>query len=259
MAADQVDRFYADWYGKLVPSTGGIKGQCVSLVQRYMEDQFGATGYPIFPVANAREMFGTRTDLGTWVANTPDGVPPRGSIVNWSWNHTGVVIDADKNKLNVFEENDPFGSSAHAKEYNYDGLVGWFIPNGLGQAPQQGGEVMTFTNPVNGDTRDAQGWYNAYAERDKQTHDLLDWQAGANQHMSDLQTQVNNLTKLTQDSQALITKLQDQLKAAGVDKDNLTKQIDALNKKIENTTSNQVNQSLGELIGEVLRRIFKVK
>ena len=118
---------------------------------------------------------------------------------------------------------------------------------------------MTFTNPVNGDTRDAQGWYNAYAERDKQTHDLLDWQAGANQHMSDLQTQVNNLTKLTQDSQALITKLQDQLKAAGVDKDNLTKQIDALNKKIENTTSNQVNQSLGELIGEVLRRIFKVK
>ena len=266
--ADQVDKFYANWHDKLVPSRGGITGQCVSLSQKYLEEQFGAGGTPVFPVDYAKDMFGVRSDLGTWVRNTPDGIPPRGSIVTLDGRygngagHTGVTVWSDQNSLDLLEENDPYGSGAHVKKYNYNGVIGWLIPNGLGQAPQQGGEIMTFTNPVNGDTRDAQGWYNAYAERDKQTHDLLDWQAGANQHINDLQAQVNNLTKVTQDSQKLITTLQDQLKAAGADKDSLNKKIDELNKKIENATTNQVSldgYSLGELLSAAFSKLFKVK
>lgn len=139
--ADQVDRFYGNWHDKLVPSRGGITGQCVSLVQKYLEEQFNAPGTPVFPVQYAKQMFGQRNDLGAWVANTPAGIPPRGAIMvldgryGGGAGHTGVVVDANQNTYRLFQQNDPYGSGAHVTEYNYNGCVGWQIPNNLAPKP----------------------------------------------------------------------------------------------------------------------------
>lgn len=265
--ADQVDRFYADWHDKLVPSRGGIKGQCVSLVQKYLEDQFGASGTPVFPVAYAKDMFGVRNDLGTWVRNNPSNSAPRGSIVVFNGNmgggagHVGIEVAGNNpNNVHLFQQNDPYGSGATVKDYSYNNVIGWLIPNGLNQpAPQ--GEVKMFTNPVNGDTRDAQGWYAAYAERDVQAHQFIDQLTAANNHVGDLQTQVNNLTKAVQDSQALIGKLQKQLEDSGVDKASLTKQIEALNKKVGDVTTSQVGLDkipAGDLFAALLSKLVNV-
>lgn len=125
-----LQQFIDAWTGKQVPSRGGITGQCVSLVQHWAEDR-GVPGTPVFPVAYAYLMAGKRPDYFNWVANTPTGVPSPGDIVVWnsSWGggagHTGVVVSANTNTLDVFQQNDPTGSGARIKRYTYAGVIGW--------------------------------------------------------------------------------------------------------------------------------------
>ena len=136
-----LQQFIDAWTGKQVPSRGGITGQCVSLVQHWAEDR-GVPGAPVFPVAYAYLMAGKRPDYFNWVANTPNGVPSPGDIVVWnsSWGggagHTGVVVSANTDTLDVFQQNDPTGSGARIKRYTYAGVIGWLqfknatIPSG---------------------------------------------------------------------------------------------------------------------------------
>lgn len=145
--ADVVDKFYARTNGQAINSCGGIKGQCVAGVQSYTNIELGIGGCPAFPVAGAKDMFGTRTDAFDWVRNTPEGVPPRGAIMVWNgrvgggWGHTGVVTAANVNTFDCFQQNDPYHSPMHVKTYNYANVIGWAIPKG-GQLNPQGGEVM---------------------------------------------------------------------------------------------------------------------
>jgi hypothetical protein len=134
--ADVVDRFYARTNGQRINSCGGILGQCVAGSQSYTNVELGIGGCPAFPVAAAKDMFGTRTDAFNWVRNTPDGIPPRGAIVvfdgrtGMGYGHTGVVVTANLNTLNVYQQNDPLSSGMHVKEYNYNCVIGWGIPKG---------------------------------------------------------------------------------------------------------------------------------
>jgi len=150
-----VDRFYARTNGQRINSCGGIMGQCVAGVQSYTNVELGIGGCPAFPVAGAKDMFGTRTDAFDWVRNTPTGVPPRGAIMVWNanmgggWGHTGVVVSANVNNFNAYQQNDPYSSGMHVKAYDYNNVIGWAIPKG-GQlnppAPPQptppGGDIM---------------------------------------------------------------------------------------------------------------------
>lgn len=125
-----LQQFINDWSGKKVPSRGGIIGQCVSLSQHWAEDN-GVTGTPVFPVASAYQMPNTRKDFFTYEANTPKGVPAPGDIVVFSnrvgggHGHTGVVVSANTQTLDVFQQNDPRGSGAYTKRYNYANVLGW--------------------------------------------------------------------------------------------------------------------------------------
>lgn len=134
--ADVVDRFYARTSNQAINSCGGIKGQCVAGVQSYTNVELGIGGCPAFPIAGAKDMFGTRTDAFDWVRNTPTGVPPRGAIMVWNgnvgggWGHTGVVTSANVNTFDCYQQNDPFNSGMHVKTYNYSNVIGWGIPKG---------------------------------------------------------------------------------------------------------------------------------
>ena len=146
-----ISEWYPKWAGKLVPSRGGITGQCVSLVQKYAEEVLGTTGTPVFPVSAAKDMVGARPDAFTWIANTPTGVPPYGAIVVFNgrtgggYGHTGVAIEGcDLNTVRVIQQNDPAGSGASIKVYNYTNVSGWLVPkitnNGGGDGMMNQGE-----------------------------------------------------------------------------------------------------------------------
>lgn len=145
--SDVVDRFYARTNGQAINSCGGIKGQCVAGVQSYTNVELGIGGCPAFPVAGAKDMFGTRTDAFDWIKNTPSGVPPRGAIMVWNgnvgggWGHTGVVTAANVNTFDCYQQNDPYNSGMHVKTYNYTNVIGWGIPKG-GQLNPDGGDIM---------------------------------------------------------------------------------------------------------------------
>jgi GH25 family lysozyme M1 (1,4-beta-N-acetylmuramidase) len=126
-----IQEFINQWQGQLVPSCGGITGQCVSLSQQWAQAN-GVSGCPVFPVAAAKDMAGSRPDFFDWTPNTPSGVPPAGAIIVFDsrygggYGHTGVCTGrADTNTFDMFQENDPGGSGAHVKTYNYNGCSGW--------------------------------------------------------------------------------------------------------------------------------------
>lgn len=125
-----VQDFVNEWNGRLVPSRGGILGQCVSLVQAWAQEN-GIGGTPVFPVGAAKDLAGVRGDTFNFTANTPDGVPPAGAIAIFNgrmgggYGHTGVVVSADKNTINMFQQNDPYGSGGSVKAYNYNNVIGW--------------------------------------------------------------------------------------------------------------------------------------
>lgn len=138
--------FMARWNGKMIPSRGGILGECVSLTQAWAEVN-GVTGTPVFPVAAAKDMVNSRPDFFTWIANTPTGVPSAGDIIVWNtqvgkWGHTAVFINGNSTTFNSFDQNWPIGSPAHTQAHNYNGVVGWLRLKGN----TQGGDMPTKVN-----------------------------------------------------------------------------------------------------------------
>lgn len=135
-----LNSFVSAWSGKYVPSRGGLPRECVSLSQAWAEVN-GVTGAPVFPVQYAYQMGGTRPDFFTWIANTPEGVPQPGDIVVWgkSWGggagHTGVVVAANVNTMDVFQQNNPTGKPALTKTERYNDCLGWLRLKGGGNMP----------------------------------------------------------------------------------------------------------------------------
>ncbi len=152
-----LQQFIATWNGKLIPSRGGIVGQCVSMVQKWAEDN-GVTGTPVFPVAAAKDMPGARKDFFDWIPNTPTGVPQPGDIIVWGsqvgqYGHTAIFIDGNAQSFRSFDQNWPVGSAAHIQAHNYTGVLGWLRL----KKPNQGGTVM--------DTADGQWLYQVALRR----------------------------------------------------------------------------------------------
>lgn len=123
-----ITQFINENQGTYVASRGGITGQCVSLVQKWAEKN-GVTGTPVFPVANARDMGpNTRQDAYTWIPNKvgdPNSKPIAGDTVVFSWNHTGLCVSSDGYTMQLFQQNDSTGSTAHQKSYSFNGCTGW--------------------------------------------------------------------------------------------------------------------------------------
>lgn len=126
-----LQEFIKQYQGKQVNSRGGILGECVALAQRWAEVN-GVSGSPVFPVAAAKDMAGSRPDAFTWIANTPTGVPQPGDIivmngrVGGGYGHTGIVTAANQNTFNIFDQwNIGGGATAGIRTYGYGSVSGW--------------------------------------------------------------------------------------------------------------------------------------
>jgi surface antigen len=113
-----------------VGDTPGNAGQCVGLIEKWLD-------------ANARpHIWGNAKDLldqGQTIAgykvvkNLPLNAPPVGAIVVWdgTWGngngHTAVVVAANRNRLAVFEQNNPAGAAPTVSTHDYAGILGWII------------------------------------------------------------------------------------------------------------------------------------
>lgn len=160
-----LQQFIATWQNKKVPSRGGITGQCVSLVQQWAQVN-GIGGTPVFPVPSAYQMPNSRNDAFTWITNTPTGVPAPGDIVVWNnkvgggHGHTGVVVSANTKTLDVFQQNDPMGSAAYTKRYNYTNVMGWLKFKQVAQPPKGDDDVITANDrdPIRVISSEVKGW-----------------------------------------------------------------------------------------------------
>lgn len=257
--ADVVDRFYARTSGQAINSCGGIKGQCVAGVQSYTNTELGIGGCPAFPVAGAKDMFGTRTDAFDWVRNTPEGIPPRGAIMVWNgnvgggWGHTGVVVNANVNTFDCFQQNDPFGSGMHVKTYNYNNVIGWGIPKGGQLNP--GGDIM--------DTNAGKELYKTGLHREAENDGVAaQWngqktaQALAGLRTSEEWKTLDAGLKTLQSLQAQVTELNTKVNTLTVENAALKKQNDELKAQLAAQGQDSANlNALGKLLQWFLVRL----
>ena len=113
-----------------VGDTDGNRGQCVGLVEEWI-DQLKLPHV----WGNAAELPANAPKGSyTFIANKPTNFPSPGDIVIWgtTWGggfgHTGVAVTGGVMQMDVFQQNDPDGSSPHLKKYTYDGVIGWLRP-----------------------------------------------------------------------------------------------------------------------------------
>lgn len=264
-----LNEFINAWTGQYIPSRGGIKGQCVSMVQHWAEDN-GVGGTPVFPVAAAKDMPNQRGDAFNWITNTPTGVPQPGDIIVWNtavgpYGHTAIFVDGNASSFRSFDQNWPTGSAAHIQNHNYNGVVGWL--RFKNQQPQQGESNMTpdqeklaynivlGRNPEPGaklGNRTAWGFINdAKVELDQIREGNANQIKQLNDRVKELE---NTLTKANE----LIDKLSNDNTSA-----TLTKQIEKLQARIaelENSTPTSLDSySVGELISTAFKKILKIK
>lgn len=134
-----LDGFVNRWENdpKGIDFDGAFSTQCMDLYRAYVRDVLGYPQSP--PVVGAKDVWDTYLKTHyTRVANTSDGVPPRGSVMIWSgkygpFGHIAIVLEADKNSFTAFSQNDPLGAKCIKKVYNYNNVLGWLIPNSLNE------------------------------------------------------------------------------------------------------------------------------
>lgn len=110
-----------------VGDTSPNKGQCVGLVEVWLDENKKPHIW-----GNANELLvqaGHAPFIVTY--NTPINAPKPGAIVCWDYTfgagagHTAIVVAANKNKLVVFEQNNPIGAVCLVATHSYQHVVGW--------------------------------------------------------------------------------------------------------------------------------------
>lgn len=112
--------------------------QCVDLMRRYCVDVLGIPGYtlPAAPFAkNIYQNYATGPFFKK-VKNTPNGIPPAGSIIFWGTypgvtgvaGHVAIVTNASLYSFIAFSQNYPTGTACALRSFNYKGVLGWLEP-----------------------------------------------------------------------------------------------------------------------------------
>lgn len=268
-----IGEWYAQRAGQRLNSRGGILGECVSLVQNYAENVLGVPGAPVFPVPAARLMAGTRPDYFTWVANSPTGVPPYGSIVVFNgrvgggYGHTGVAIEGcDTNQVRVIQQNDPFGSGASIKVYNYNNVMGWLVPKSqaVPNPPQGGGSEMVVNDNNNFARFNKLHLQVRGRSVDKATFDNFvgqPWlkviEVFSDDQEANIHEQNANIGALAvrDNWQGQINTLLDQNKTLQSQVDSLAKQVKELQSQVGNNGDTQLLNGFGSFLQQMIIRL----
>lgn len=267
-----LQQFMNAWQGKRVPSRGGITGQCVSLVQHWAEDQ-GIGGTPVFPVPSAYLMAGKRPDAFTWEANTPKGVPSPGDIVVFSnkvgggHGHTGIVVSANTSSLDVFQQNDPTGSGAYTKRYNYNNVLGWLKFKQAAPAPPKGDIMDTnagrelyrtglFREPENDSVASAGQWNGRTPANALQVlRDSPEWQMNARK-LRDYDVLAKQVTELSaRPTKAELENITNQLKVSSDKVAELERKV--AEEQAKKSEDSQLLDEGGSWLSKIIARLFK--
>jgi len=115
----KLNNFIVENRGKYLTDQYGLwRGECVSLVKQWQK-------YNGWPICKGNAIDWIKNGDGKnyrFIPNTPTFVPKGGDIVIFAtgkYGHIGVVYAADVKTMNVFQQNDPIGSPAKQKIYNY--------------------------------------------------------------------------------------------------------------------------------------------
>ncbi|MBA3678590.1 hypothetical protein H0W80_00080 [Candidatus Saccharibacteria bacterium] len=269
-----IGEWYAQRAGQRLGSCGGGSqniGQCQQLVQLYALEVLGVPGCPAFPVPYARLMMGTRTDYFTTVPNTPSGVPPYGSIVVFNgrvgggYGHTGVAIEgSDTNVVRIIQQNDPMGSGASIKIYNYNNVMGWLVPKSQAVQPQGDNDVIINDNnnfarankthlQIRGRALD-RGTFNAFVGKGWLTFiEALSDDQEANDH--EAAATLGAVARRDNWQQQIYT-LQDQNKVLQGQVDSLAKQVKELQAQIGTQTDDtKLLNGFGEILTKLIIRL----
>lgn len=130
----KLNQFVNTYTGILCGDTPQNKGQCVGLSELWM-DELGLNNPHEY--GNACDLLtNANTNNFDVIYNTPSGFPFKGDVMVWgkSWGagygHTGVIVTADINSFNCFEQNNPEGHAPQINGHsNYNGVLGWLHPH----------------------------------------------------------------------------------------------------------------------------------
>lgn len=109
--------------------------QCMDLFRVYVRDVLG-DDYQPKPVRNAAAVWNNYPER-YWIKvfNNVANFPQPGDVVIWSkWKspsltgHIAICVEADVNRMTCFSQNDPGGTCAMLREYDYTRVLGWLRP-----------------------------------------------------------------------------------------------------------------------------------
>lgn len=135
------------YIGRYIDFDKAYGDQCVDLANQYCADN----GLPTFTGGAAADMFGENPDAFNWITNTPDAIPPAGSIVIWNrgigpYGHIAIVrAGSDAQTLRTVDQNWNGHPYAEAVNHNYNAVIGWGIPKNLNQGGND--NMPTIPNP----------------------------------------------------------------------------------------------------------------
>ena len=138
---EQLQRFISLYTG--APNVGDTAvnaGECVGLIEVWTD----ALGLP-HTWGNAKDLLADANQLFFDVIyNTPTNYPVAGDVIVWdeTWGnglgHTGIIVQANVNNCDGFEQNNPPGHAPQIVHHaSYAGVKGWLHPK---LSPQQPGD-----------------------------------------------------------------------------------------------------------------------
>lgn len=118
---------------KNVGNTPGNKGQCTGLVMVYIKELQLSHIW-----GHAKDLFqNALSNQYEKIENAPNIYPNEGDIICWNsttgggYGHVAIVVSSDpeKDTVEVFEQNNPFGNPPRIYTYsNWRGIIGWLNP-----------------------------------------------------------------------------------------------------------------------------------
>lgn len=147
------EKFLATAAGQYFNPDGAFGFQCKDTVDAYAMFIFGKPWAETVRPGNGKDVFGNANPAYfTKVANNPSDpnhLPPRGAIFSIAGSaqvpegHTGIVLGADRNGMDVLQQDGYRQVAAHRARLSYHGLIGWLIPRLAND-----GQLGTFTRIV---------------------------------------------------------------------------------------------------------------
>lgn len=138
------------------------------------------------------------------IPNTPSGFPIDGDIVVWKGGEAGHIAVAlsgsTKDKLLIFEQNNPLGTNAHIQERGYTNVLGWLRPKVVSESDplkwlkgmflELGVDLNKAEGEIRARIQEVIDGYKKYGELEKRLQKAEKDLAGANAEAADFETRL---------------------------------------------------------------------